>query len=99
IAKSILYHKDFHIKPVWDGKDMVVLEEILGFIKEDLPNKIQELEESLDVATIKNAMDHKTWFMPAGDSRESLYKSYPAVFDWVRDNGFKMTWRPHIIAF
>ena len=37
--------------------------------------------------------------MPAGDSRESLFKSYPVLFDWVRDNGYRMTWRPHIIAF
>jgi hypothetical protein len=21
------------------------------------------------------------------------------LFDWVRDNGYRMTWRPHIIAF
>ena len=35
----------------------------------------------------------------AGDSREGLFKSYPLVFDWVRDNGYRMTWRPHIIAF
>lgn len=41
----------------------------------------------------------KVWFMPAGDTRESLFKSYAKVFDWVRDNGYRMTWRPHIIAF
>ena len=34
--------------------------------------------------------------MPAGDSREALFKSYPILFDWVRDNGYRMTWRPHI---
>ena len=45
-------------------------------------------------------VDHdKVWFMPAGDSRASLQVSYPLVFDWVRDNGYRMTWRPHIIAF
>ena len=37
--------------------------------------------------------------MPAGDSRKALFESYPRVFDWVRDNGYRMTWRPHIIAF
>ena len=31
----------------------------------------------------------KVWFMPAGDSREGLFKSYPLVFDWVRDNGYR----------
>ena len=48
---------------------------------------------------IRNVPQDKVWFMPAGDSREGLFKSYPLVFDWVRDNGYRMTWRPHIIAF
>ena len=30
---------------------------------------------------------------------EGLFKSYPLVFDWVRDNGYRMTWRPHILSF
>ena len=81
IAKQIDYHSDYHIKPVWDGKDQNALNEILEFIKElKIPND-------------------KVWFMPAGDSREALFKSYPVLFDWVRDNGYRMTWRPHIIAF
>ena len=81
IAKQIDYHSDYHIKPVWDGKDQNALNEILDFIKElKIPND-------------------KVWFMPAGDSREALFKSYPVLFDWVRDNGYRMTWRPHIIAF
>ena len=81
IAKQIDYHSDYHIKPVWDGKDENALNEILDFIKElKIPND-------------------KVWFMPAGDSREALFKSYPVLFDWVRDNGYRMTWRPHIIAF
>ena len=41
----------------------------------------------------------KVWFMPAGDTREALQISYPKMFDWVRDNGYRLTWRPHIIAF
>ena len=81
ISKSISYHSDYHIKPVWDGKDKDSLKEILNCIK------------LLDVP------QDKVWFMPAGDSREGLFKSYPLVFDWVRDNGYRMTWRPHIIAF
>ena len=81
IAKQIDYHSDYHIKPVWDGKDEDALNEILDFIAElKIPNE-------------------KVWFMPAGDSREALLKSYPVLFDWVRDNGYRMTWRPHIIAF
>jgi len=81
MAKQIEYHSDYHIKPVWDGRDQDALNEILDFIKDlKIPND-------------------KVWFMPAGDSREALYKSYPVLFDWVRDNGYRMTWRPHIIAF
>ena len=81
MAATIAYHTDYHLKPVWDGKDLVVLEEILNFIK------------------AMNIPHEKVYFMPAGDSREALQESYARVFDWVRDNGFRMTWRPHIIAF
>ena len=81
IIKTLHYHSDYHIKPVWDGKDEVALNEILEFLE------------------IINMPNDKVWFMPAGDSRESLFKSYPPLFDWVRDNGYRMTWRPHIIAF
>ena len=81
IKESINYHNDFHIKPVWGGKDEGALEEIMDCI------------DQLEVPR------EKVWFMPAGDSREALFKSYPILFDWVRDNGYRMTWRPHIIAF
>ena len=81
IKESIAYHSDYHIKPVWDGKDEHALKEILDCIE------------------ILDAPQDKVWFMPAGDTREALQQSYPILFDWVRDNGFRMTWRPHIIAF
>ena len=81
IKQSIAYHSDFHIKPVWDGKDKDALAEIMDCLAQ------------LEVKP------EKVWFMPAGDSREALFKSYPVLFDWVRDNGYRMTWRPHIIAF
>jgi 7-carboxy-7-deazaguanine synthase len=81
MKKSIAYHADYHIKPVWDGKDDFALQEILECIG------------------ILEVPQDKVWFMPAGDSREALFKSYPVLFDWVRDNGYRMTWRPHIIAF
>jgi|TARA_B110000438_G_scaffold251077_1_gene255299 7-carboxy-7-deazaguanine synthase len=81
IKQSIAYHSDFHIKPVWDGKNEGALAEIM---------------ECISILDVK---PEKVWFMPAGDSREALFKSYPVLFDWVRDNGYRMTWRPHIIAF
>tara|TARA_B110000285_G_scaffold212533_1_gene256147 strand:+ start:83 stop:871 length:789 start_codon:yes stop_codon:yes gene_type:complete len=81
IKKSMDYHSDYHIKPVWDGKDEGALAEIMECVE------------------ILNAPQGKVWFMPAGDTRASLFQSYPLVFDWVRDNGYRMTWRPHIIAF
>jgi 7-carboxy-7-deazaguanine synthase len=81
IKESIKYHSDYHLKPVWDGKDEGALEEIMDCI------------DQLDVPK------DKVWFMPAGDTREALQKSYPVMFDWVRDNGYRLTWRPHIIAF
>ena len=69
IKQSIAYHSDFHIKPVWDGKDKDALAEIMDCLAQ------------LEVKP------EKVWFMPAGDSREALFKSYPVLFDWVRDNG------------
>jgi 7-carboxy-7-deazaguanine synthase len=81
ISKSIRYHSDYHLKPVWDGEDEDTLGEILSFI------------HMMDIP------EDKVYFMPAGDTREALFKSYPKMFDWVRDNGFRLTWRPHIIAF
>jgi 7-carboxy-7-deazaguanine synthase len=57
------------------------------------------LAEILNFIAVLRIPESKVYFMPAGDSRAALFKSYPKVFDWVRDNGFRMTWRPHIIAF
>jgi len=105
IADSIVYHQDFHLKPVWDGKDEVALAEIKEFINqlvEKLHERTYGTTSWTDAYTVDEMNDwikDKVWFMPAGDSREGLFKSYPLVFDWVRDNGYRMTWRPHIIAF
>jgi 7-carboxy-7-deazaguanine synthase len=81
MSKSIAYHSDYHLKPVWSGEDQQTLEEILGCIR------------MLDIP------QDKVWFMPSGDTREALFQSYPRLFNWVRDNGYRLTWRPHIIAF
>ena len=32
IKQSIAYHSDYHIKPVWDGKDQNALAEIMDCI-------------------------------------------------------------------
>ena len=100
IAKSIGYHKDFQLKIVWDGEDELIMSEIREFIDE-LADELEHICygscKSRDF--IKSLLEDKVYIMPAGASREALFKSYAKVFDWVRDNGFKMTWRPHIIAF
>lgn len=43
--------------------------------------------------------DDKVWVMPAGDTREALFETYPVVMDWVRDKGYRFTGRAHIMAF
>jgi len=43
--------------------------------------------------------NEKVWMMPAGDTRESLFESYPVVMDFVRDKGYRFTGRAHIMAF
>tara|TARA_R110000744_G_scaffold146515_2_gene259375 strand:- start:5 stop:796 length:792 start_codon:yes stop_codon:yes gene_type:complete len=59
----------------------------------DALKEITDYIEELEV-------DHnKVYFMPSGGSREQLFESYPLVFDWIRDNGYRMTWRAHIMAF
>ena len=42
---------------------------------------------------------NRTWIMPAGDTRETLIKMYPLVFDMCAEKGYNMTGRDHIIAF
>jgi len=59
----------------------------------------EALKEIMGCIKMLDIPQEKVWFMPAGDSREALFKSYPKMFDWVRDNGYRLTWRPHIIAF
>jgi 7-carboxy-7-deazaguanine synthase len=60
---------------------------------------LNSLDEILKCISELNIPHEKVWFMPAGDSRDALLKSYPKLFNWVRDNGYRLTWRPHIIAF
>ena len=42
---------------------------------------------------------HKTFIMPAGDTRIELIKMYPLVFELCAEKGYNMTGRDHIIAF
>ena len=42
---------------------------------------------------------NKTFIMPAGDTRETLVKMYPLVFELCAKHGYNMTGRDHIIAF
>ena len=45
-----------------------------------------------------NIPKNKTYIMPAGDTRETLIKMYPLVFDLCAEVGYNMTGRDHIIA-
>jgi 7-carboxy-7-deazaguanine synthase len=81
IRKMIAFHSDYHIKPVWDGEDSAILNEIEDFLEEI------------------DAPDEKVWFMPAGDSREQLFITYRALFNFVVKTKYRLTFRPHIIAF
>jgi len=42
---------------------------------------------------------NKTYIMPAGDSRETLIKMYPIVFEMCAEEGYNMSGRDHIIAY
>lgn len=103
IADSIIYHSDFHLKPVID-KDLNVLPEVEKFIG-DLALKLSDKGYrnnwlyDFSVESIKKFLIEKTWLMPAGDDRESLFESYGPVMNLARDKGYKFTGRAHIMAF
>ena len=42
---------------------------------------------------------NKTYVMPAGDTRETLIKMYPLVFEMVAEHGYNISGRDHIIAY
>ena len=55
--------------------------------------EIEEFRIDLDIPK------EKTFVMPAGDTRETLTKMYPLVFEMVAEHGYNMTGRDHIIAY
>jgi 7-carboxy-7-deazaguanine synthase len=55
--------------------------------------EIEEFRVALDIPK------HKTYIMPAGDTREELIKMYPLIFEMCAERGYNMTGRDHIIAF
>ena len=59
----------------------------------------ENLAEIEAFRTALNIPKHKTFIMPAGDTREELVKMYPIVFDMCAERGYNMTGRDHIIAF
>ena len=46
-----------------------------------------------------NIPKHKTWIMPAGDTREELIKMYPIVLDYCTKHSYNFSGRDHIIAY
>jgi len=59
-------------------------------------NALEEMKEFIQDAEIDES---KVWLMPAGATRSQLLESYPRIFKWVEKNGWKASFRPHIIAF
>jgi 7-carboxy-7-deazaguanine synthase len=98
IADSIMYHSDFHLKPVID-KDLKAMEEVENFIKDLAENLFDKGYGTSSDIPLLDFLKSKTWLMPAGDDRESLFESYGKVMDLARDTGYKFTGRAHIMAF
>lgn len=104
IVDSIMYHRDFHLKPVLD-KELSMVGEVEEFI-DILVDKLVERDfgcsswnDGLTKQEIKEWLPSKIWAMPAGDDRESLMESYGPVMNFVRDKGWRFTGRAHIMAF
>lgn len=81
MEKMIQFHNNYHIKPVWDGLDLTILQEIKNLL------------------AVLEIPDEKVWFMPSGDSREALIETYQNLFKYVATTKYRLTFRPHIIAF
>ena len=98
IAKSIAYHTNYHIKPVI-VKDLAILSEVEEFLEELAVELRGNGYKDLSLDEIRAELKDHTWLMPAGDTRESLFESYPVVMNLSRDTGYKFTGRAHIMAF
>ena len=59
----------------------------------------ENLKEIEEFRVELNIPKHKTYIMPAGDTREELIKMYPVVFEMCAEHGYNMTGRDHIIAY
>ena len=59
----------------------------------------KNLKEIEDYRVELDIPKDKTYIMPAGDTRETLIKMYPLVFNMCAEHGYNMTGRDHIIAF
>jgi 7-carboxy-7-deazaguanine synthase len=59
----------------------------------------ENLKEIEEFRVELNIPKHKTYIMPAGDTREELIKMYPIVFEMCAEYGYNMTGRDHIIAY
>ena len=59
----------------------------------------KNLQEIENIRTLLNIPKDKTYIVPAGDTRETLIKMYPLVFEMCAEKGYNMTGRDHIIAF
>jgi 7-carboxy-7-deazaguanine synthase len=105
ISNSIMYHDDYHIKPVID-KELKVLPEVEDFLSQ-LSQTLYDKgfgdspfgDEFMSIEDIEELIKSKTWCMPAGDDRPALFESYPVVMNMCRDKGYKFTGRSHIMAF
>ena len=73
-----------------DEVDVKLDEEI---VQDKNLEEIEEFRVEMDIP--KN----KTFIMPAGDTRDTLVKMYPLVFELCAKHGYNMTGRDHIIAF
>ena len=68
-------------------------------IKPVLDAQLSILDEVEDFVKELQIPNEKIWAMPAGDTREALFISYPVLMDFVRDRGWRFTGRAHIMAF
>ena len=80
------------------------IEKLISFHKDYHYKPVFDGQEStlLEIEEFRVRMKipkEKTFMMPAGDSRELLFYTYPITMDKCLEMGYNFTGRPHIMAY
>lgn len=96
--KMVKFHEKTRLKCKDQIKELIKLHSDFQ-IKPVIDKELKVIPEVLDLLQELNVNKKDVYFMPAGDNRVELEKSYGPVMNAALSLGFNFTGRPHIIAF